>query len=625
MSSTPSSFPSTPPVNSTVRRLPPPPDKLATLIDKSKSINQILQIHAFLLRHNLNLNYHPILNFKLQRSYASLNRLDNAITLFNQTPSPNVFLYTNIIHYHTLNHLHHQALFYYSQMLLNNVQPNQFTLSSILKSCRISSAKCLHSQAIKFGYESDLYVRTNLLNVYAKAGDVKSADKLFVRMSERSLVSLTAMITSYAKHGELERARELFDELREKDVVCWNVMIDGYAQNGMANESLALFRGMLAAKVRPDEVTVLAVLSACGQIGASDSGRWVHSYIKNNGIQVNVRVGTALIDMYSKCGDLEDARQVFENLDNKDVVAWNSMIMGYAIHGFVQEALQLFNEMLMIGIQPSDITFIGVLTACANSGLVTEGRSFFKSMKENYWIEPKIEHYGCMMNLLGRAGQLEEAYDLVRNMKIKPDTVLWGTLLGACRQHGNVGLAEEVVEFLVENDLANSGTYVLLSNVYAAAGDWDGVGKVRALMKESGIAKEPGCSSIEVNNKIHEFLAGDLRHPNCGEIYTKLEEINGWLKDCGYTPQTETVLHDLEKSQREQSLAVHSEKLALAFGLISTRPGTTLKVVKNLRVCPDCHAVTKLLSKITGRKIVMRDRNRFHHFENGICSCRDYW
>ncbi|XP_015867371.3 pentatricopeptide repeat-containing protein ELI1, chloroplastic [Ziziphus jujuba] len=598
-------------------------DRLAFLIDRSKSINHLLETHAALLRHGF--HNHSILNFKLQRSYASLGRLDYSVALFNRTHNPNVYFWTALINGHVQCGLHDNAILYYTQMLTHGVQPNCFTFSSLLKSCPLEPGKALHSQAIKFGVDSDLYVRTGLVDAYARAGDIWSAQELFNTMPEKSLVSLTTMITCYAKYGELDKALVLFNGMEDRDVVCWNVMIDGYTQHGMPNEALLLFRKMLSAKVKPNEITVLSVLSACGQLGALDSGRWIHTYMENNGIQVNVRVATALIDMYSKCGNLEDARLVFDRIDRKDVVAWNSMIVGYAIHGCSQDTLQLFNEMCRTGYRPTDVTFIGILSACSHAGLVSQGREFFSSMKDEYGIEPKIEHYGCMVNLLSRAGHLEEAYALVKNMNIEADPVLWGTLLGACTLHGNIALGEEIAEFLVSRDLANSGTYILLSNIYAAAGNWEGVARVRSLMKDGGIQKEPGCSSIEVNNKIHEFLAGDRKHPKSKEIYMMLDEINGWLKAYGYTPQTDIVLHDLEERQKEKSLEVHSEKLAIAFGLISTQPGTTIKIVKNLRVCVDCHAVTKLISKITGRKIVMRDRNRFHHFENGSCSCGDYW
>ncbi|KAJ9170617.1 hypothetical protein P3X46_018711 [Hevea brasiliensis] len=601
----------------------PQPEKLAILIEKSKSLNHLHQIHAFLYRHNL--YGHPILNFKLQRSYSSLGRLNYSLALFNQTQNPNCFFYTSIIYSHTIHSLHDQAFFFYAQMLTQDVAPNAFTFSSILKSCPLEPAKMIHAQAIKFGLDSDLYVRTCLIDVYARGSDVVSARKLFDAMPEKSLVSLTAMITCYANYGMVKEARELFDGLQERDLVCWNVMIDGYVQHGLPNEGLMLFRRMLKTGVRPNEVTVVAIISACGHIGALESGRWVHSYIQNNGIEINGHVGTALVDMYSKCGSLKDARLVFERIRNKDVVVWNSMIVGYATHGFSQDAMHLFNEMCRIGYRPTDITFIGILSACGHAGLVSEGWQFFRLMKDEYGIEPKIEHYGCMVNLFGRAGHLKEAYELVKNMEINPDPVLWGTLLGACRLHGNLALGEEIAEFLINQNLANSGTYILLSNIYAAGGNWEGVARMRALLKDSGIEKEPGCSSIEVSNKVHEFFAGDLRHPKTKEIYMMLEEMEGWLKAHGYTPQTEIVLHDLSDVEKEQSLKVHSEKLAIAFGLISTKQGATIKIVKNLRVCADCHAVAKLISKITGRKILMRDRNRFHHFMNGLCSCGDYW
>ncbi|KAJ4953175.1 hypothetical protein NE237_030007 [Protea cynaroides] len=598
-------------------------DRAALLIDKSKTVNQLLQIHAALLRRGL--EHHPILNFKLQRSYSSLGRLDYSRTLFDRTHDPDVFFWTAIIHGHTFHGLHQQALLLYSLMLTHGVEPNAFTFSSILKACSIEPGRALHSQALKFRFDSDVYVRTALLGVYAKVGDVVSARHLFDTMPDRSLVSLTAMITCYAKHGDVDGARLLFDGLEMRDVVCWNVMIDGYTQHGRPNESLDLFRQMLSAKVRPDEVTILSVLSACGQLGALELGRWLHSYIKSNGILVSVNVGTALVDMYCKCGSLEDAHLVFDRIINKDVVAWNTMIVGYSMHGLSQDALELFSSMCTLGIHPTDITFIGVLSACSHGGLVVEGRAFFHSMKDKYGIEPRIEHYGCMVDLLGRAGFLDEAYELVQNMKIEPDSVIWGALLGACRLHGNITLGENIAEFVFANGLANAGTYILLANIYAAAGNWNGVAKIRTMMKDSGVQKEPGCSSIEVDNMVHEFFAGDMKHPNSKEIYLMLEEMNGWLKAHGYTPQTDIVFQDIGEAEKEKILGVHSEKLATAFGLITTGPGTPIKIIKNLRVCTDCHTVTKLISKITGRKIIVRDRNRFHHFVDGSCSCGGYW
>nr|UPT49104.1 pentatricopeptide repeat protein AaPPR191 [Agave angustifolia] len=461
--------------------------------------------------------------------------------------------------------------------------------------------------------------------MYARARDVRSARAVFDAMPERRLVTSTAMITCYAKTGDLESARKMFDEMGERDCVCWNTMIDGYTQHGRPEEALALFRSMLESDARTNEVTVITVLSAVAQLGSLESGKWVHSYIENNKIRFNAQVGTALVDMYSKCGSLKDACLVFDRIRDKDIVAWNSMIAGYAMHGHSREALELFSRLRSTGLRPTDITFIAVLNACSHAGLVGEGREFFSLMEKDYGIEPKIEHYGCMVDLLGRAGLVEEAYELVQSMRIKPDSVLWGSLMGACRLHKKMALAEKIADYLVNSGQANSGTYVLLSNIYAALGNWKEVNRVRSLMKESGVQKEPGCSSIEVDHKVHEFVVSDLSHPKSKEIYSMLDELNELLRARGYVPQTELVLHDLDEAEKERAIGVHSERLAIAFGLISTQPGTTITIVKNLRVCTDCHTVIKLISKITGRKIVVRDRNRFHHFVDGSCSCGNYW
>ncbi|XP_051122876.1 pentatricopeptide repeat-containing protein ELI1, chloroplastic isoform X2 [Andrographis paniculata] len=600
----------------------PQPEKLALIIDKSRSIKQLSKIHGFLIRHGL--ESHPILNFKLQRSYSSLGYIKHSVALFNGTPDPNVYFYTALIQGHVINGLYKQALHFYVQMLVEGIEPNAFTMSTILKACTSEALRALHGHAHKFGFESDVYVRTVLVDLYAKGRDLVSARKLFDTMLEKSLVLYTAMVTGYVKNGDVDEARVLFDGMKDRDVVSWNVIIDGYAQHGRPNEALILFRQMLKAGQKPSEATMVAVLSACGQLGALESGQWIHSYLGYNSSST-ARVGTALIDMYSKCGSLDDARKVFDAIKSKDVVAYNAMIGGYAVHGFSRDALNLFEEMIEVGLDPTDITFISILSACAHAGLVSEGRELFNAMKDVYGVEPKVEHYSCMVNLLGRAGHLEEAYELVWGRSFDSDPVMWGTLLAACRLHRNVALGEKIVDFLHDRGLANSGTYVLLSNMYATAGNWSGVARMRAMMKQSGVPKEPGCSSIEVNNRVHEFRAGEMKHPNMEEIYEMLEQMNRWLKAYGYVSQTEAALHDIEDAEKERSLEVHSEKLALAFGLVSTKPGTTIKIVKNLRVCPDCHAVIKLMSKITRRKIIMRDRNRFHHCANGSCSCGDYW
>ncbi|KAJ6795397.1 putative pentatricopeptide repeat-containing protein ELI1, chloroplastic [Iris pallida] len=608
--------------------LPLTPSAAAALLDSCSSPRHLLQLHAAALRSRIHL--HPIVNFKLQRAYSSFSRHDALLSLLRLTPSPNVFFFSSAISSLSSAGLHRDSLHLFAQMLSLSVGPNAFSFSSALRSCPLPLGRALHSHSSKLSLSSDPYVTTSLIDMYSRGGDIASAAKVFDSAPVKSLVSTTAMITCFARIGELENARKLFDEMGERDSICWNAMIDGYAQHGRPNDALALFRRMLkfgGNSVRPTEVTVVSVLSAVAQLGTLETGKWLHSYVEDrrNRVRFGVRMGTALVDMYSKCGSLEDACAVFEKIVDKDVVAWNSMIGGYAMHGHSRQALEVFDMLKSTGLLPTDITFIGVLNACSHAGLVSEGREFFRAMEDDYGIQPKIEHYGCMVDLLGRAGLVEEAYQLVRNMRIKPDVVLWVSLLAACRLHKKMVLGEKIADFLVSSGQANSGTYILLSNIYAAAGNWEEVNRVRALMKGNGVQKEPGCSLIELDYRSYEFVVGDLSHPKSKEIYAMLEELKGLLKAHGYVPQTELVLHDLEEAEKERAIGVHSEKLAIAFGLISTQPGTTIKIVKNLRVCTDCHTVSKLISKITRRKIIVRDRNRFHHFVDGSCSCGDYW
>ncbi|CAM8950318.1 unnamed protein product [Rhodiola kirilowii] len=363
-----------PPSAANNHHLHPSPTHLATLLDQSNSIRQTLQLHAHLLRHN-HFQNNPILTLKLQRSYSSLNHLSHARTLFNHIDDPNVFLWTSISDSHSERGLRSEAIELYVRMLTQGVEPNAFTFSSLLKCCSFGLAGLVHCQTFKFGLGADLYVMTGLLVVYAKSGDVESA-------------------------------RKVFDKMTERNVVCWNAMVDGFAQHGRPYDALELFQVMLEKGIRANEVTVVSVLNACAQVGALETGRWIHSYIESNNICFNVHVGTALVDMYCKGGSLEDARTVFDKIIKKDIVAWNSMLTGYAMHGYSKEAFNLFNEMRRMRIRPSDITFIGILSACAHAGLVEQGWKYFNSMKAEYAIEPKIQHYGCMVNLIGRAGQL---------------------------------------------------------------------------------------------------------------------------------------------------------------------------------------------------------------------------
>jgi pentatricopeptide repeat protein len=433
------------------------------------------------------------------------------------------------------------------------------------------------------------------------------------------------MIHGYAVSGDVGMAREIFDGTADRDAFSWSSMISAYAKGRRSKEALELWKEMSAARVAPDCITMVSVLSACSDMGALAIGAEVHRFVESNRVEVDVKLGTALVDMYAKCGDIENSLTVFRAMPVKDVLTWSSMIIGLANHGLGHDALSLFSEMVSEGLQPNEITFIGVLIACTHVGLVSDGKKYFSSMSDIHGVAPRIEHYGCMVDLLGRAGHVDEALELIRSMPFEPDAVIWRALLGACRIHKNVEIAEEAMARLRVLDPLADGHYVLLSNIYAQANSWEGVAEMRKTIRRENIQRVPGRSSIEWENTVHEFVSRDRSHPRFGEIYKTLEEMMDRLRQAGYRPMTSLVLQDIDEQSKTQALAEHSEKLAIAFGLLTTPERSTLRITKNLRACEDCHSAIKLISLIYNRKLIVRDRNRFHHFSEGQCSCKDYW
>ncbi|KAJ4951440.1 hypothetical protein NE237_028272 [Protea cynaroides] len=471
----------------------------------------------------------------------------------------------------------------------------------------------------------DLVAWNTMIGGYVKIGDMRIAKELFDQAPVKDLLMYNTVLGGYAKHGEAEVMLRFFDEMPKRDVVSWNSVIGGLVQSKKINEAIALFHQMQIEDLKPNEVTLVAILSACAQVGALDAGRWINSYIDRNGFGLNLLVGTALVDMYSKCGSLAGAQHVFERMLDRDVVTWNAMIMGFSMNGQSRKALELFYQMGSGNVKPNEVTFIGVLCACTHAGLVDEGQEWFYAMHHELGIAPKIEHYGCMVDLLGRAGLLKQAYEFIQAMPLTPHHGVWGALLGACKIHGNVELAEHAIRHLIELDPEDGGYLAIMSNIYANAGRWDDVAKVRKLMKEKGSLKLRGCSSIEVDSEIHEFGVKDTIHPRAKEIYKMIDEMSEQLRIAGHVANTNEVFFDVEEEEKEKALFFHSEKLAIAFGLIATNKGATLRIVKNLRVCVDCHSAIKIISRIFDREIVVRDRSRFHHFKKGSCSCGDYW
>lgn len=527
------------------------------------------------------------------------------------------------------NELFDEALRLFDEMKDTNVEPDQMVLSTILSACgrtrNIHYGKAVHEYLIEKNVFIHLHLRSALVTMYASCGCMDLARQLYDQMEPKNLVVSTAMLTGFSRVGQVNEARSIFDKIVEKDLVCWSAMISGYSESDKPQEALRLFMELQTLKIKPDQVTMLSVISACGNLGVLNQGKWIHGYIDRNEFRGAVSINNALIDMYAKCGSLECAREVFENMGKRNVITWTTMINAFAMHGDAKSALDYFQRMKVENIQPNAVTFVGLLYACSHVGLVEEGKGIFKSMVDDYGIIPKHEHYGCMVDLLGRAKCLREALELVESMPLAPNVIIWGSLVAACRVHRDPKLGEFAARKLLQMEPDHDGALVLLSNIYAKERRWEDVREIRRQMKEKGIFKERGCSRIELNNKVHEFLVGDRKHELTEKIYEKLEEVVCQLKLVGYKPNTCSVLVDLEEEEKKEVVLWHSEKLALCFGLLNVQKDACIHIVKNLRVCEDCHSFLKLASKVYRKEIVVRDRTRFHLYKDGMCSCKDYW
>ncbi|XAR54528.1 hypothetical protein NMG60_11029692 [Bertholletia excelsa] len=525
--------------------------------------------------------------------YVKLGLLDEAQQLFEKMPERNVVSWTTMIAGYTNAMANDKALELLVLMLREGVIPNMFTLSSVLRACDgLPTLGQLHCIIVKTGLDSDVFVRSALIDIYSK-------------------------------WGEMDNALGVFDEMETGDAIVWNSIIGGFAQNSDGDKALTLFKRMKLAGFWADQSTLTSVLRACTALALLELGRQIHVHVLK--FNQDVTLNNALLDMYCKCGSLEDAHFAFSRMVEKDVISWSTMIIGLAQNGFSSKALELFKSMKSSGIKPNYITMLGVLFACSHAGLVDDGQYYFQSMRKHLGIVPGREHYGCMVDLLGRAGKLDEAVKLINEMECKPDAVTWRTLLGACRIHHNTDLAIYAAKQILNLEPKDAGTYIILSNIYAKCQRWEDVAEVRKAMSDQRVKKEPGCSWIEVNKQIHAFILGDKSHPKMGQISMELNRLILRLKELGYVPDTNFVLQDLEGEQKEHSLSYHSEKLAIVFGMMTLSREHTIRIRKNLRICGDCHVFAKLLAKMEQRYIVIRDPIRYHHFRDGICSCGDYW
>ncbi|CAN6233282.1 unnamed protein product [Urochloa humidicola] len=403
--------------------------------------------------------------------------------------------------------------------------PNDVTLLTVLSACADSPASplarplalSLHGLALK-RFPCHLLLSTCLARFYLASRLPRLALQLFDSMPVRSVVTYNTMISGLMRNGLVDAAFEVFDGMPDPDKVSWTALIDGCVKNGRHDEAIDCFRAMLLDGVKPDYVTLIAVVSACAEVGALGLGMWVHRLVVRQGLERNVRVANSLIDMYARCGKVELASQVFHSMRKRTVVSWNSMIVGFAANGQCTDAIELFEEMRRQGFRPDAVTLTGVLTACSHAGLTDQGLRYYDLMTTEHGVASRMEHYGCVVDLLGRAGRLDEAMRVVETMPMRPNEVVLGALLAGCRMHGDLDMAEQLMQHLLELDPGGDANYVLLSNIYAAVGKWDGAGKVRSLMKARGLKKRPGYSAVEIDGDVHEFVSGDRSHPQAEEI-----------------------------------------------------------------------------------------------------------
>ncbi|KAL7229741.1 hypothetical protein ACSBR2_008281 [Camellia fascicularis] len=572
--------------------------------------------------------------------------LGSAKKVFDIMPERNAVTWTLMITRYSQLGQPKDAIELFIDMVASGFIPDRFTFSSTISACAelelLSLGQQLHSLVVKSRLILDVCVGCSLVDMYVKCavdGSMVNSRKVFDRMPDHNVTCWTATITGYvqsgghdkeaielycrmikgqacgnlsdpaageqiytnavkhglasvncvgnslismyARSGRMEDARKAFDILFEKNLVSYNTIVDGYAKNLDSNEAFELF-----------------------------------NEIEDTGIEV---------DAFTYAKNIEAALQVFTDIEDRTVISWTSIVRGLAKHGFATGALKMFQEMLKTGIKPNEVTYIAVLSACSHVGMINEGWKHFNAMYEEHGISPRMEHYACMVDLLGRSGFLEEAIQFINLMPFMADALVWRTLLGACQGYGNTEVGKHAAKMIIKQEPNDPAAYILLSNLYASSGQLDEVVRIRKNMKERNLVKEAGCSWIVTENRVYKFHVGDTSHPQAREIYEELDQLSFKIKELGYVPNTNFVLHDVEEEQKEQYLFQHSEKIAVAFGLISTSKSKPIRVFKNLRVCGDCHTAMKYISIATGREIVLRDSNKFHHFKGGACSCNDYW
>ena len=598
-------------------------------------------------------------------AFAKSGSVEDLGNVFDQMPERDLVSFDTMIAGSSGNGHPRKALEVFIRMLREGFEPSDYTFVSLLQASSqlldLRLGKQIHGRVVSGNLAGNVFIWNGLTNLYAKCGDIDRARWMFDSLVNKNVVSWNIMISGYLINGEPKKCIDLFREMQmagikpdqvslsdvisayfqtrcideaiktfndvtEKDKICWTSMIVNCAQNGREEDALFLFVKMLGENVTPDSFTISTVVSSCAKLASLFQGQAIHAKAILMGVDDDLLVSSALIHMYSKCGVTSDACLVFEMMPNRNVVSWTAIIGGYAQNGQDLQALAFYERMLEENMKPDNVTLIGVLSACVHANLIEKGQEYFDSISKNHGMTPTLDHYACMICLLGRSGHIDKALDLVRSMPYEPNSLIWSTLLSVCAMKNDTKTAEMAAEHLFKLDPFNAGPYIILSNMYASFGRWKDVASIRSLMKINNVKKFPAYSWIEIDNMVHKFVSEDRSHPETDKIYEELKILVRKVQEAGFTPDRNFVLHDIGEKEKIESICYHSEKLALVFGLIKKPQGwIPIRIMKNIRVCVDCHQFMKFVSKVTGRSIILRDLNRFHHLGEGTCSCKDYW
>ncbi|KAH6558019.1 hypothetical protein KP509_1Z081600 [Ceratopteris richardii] len=558
-------------------------------------LGQCKRVHAYILSSRVECSL--ALTNTIINMYAKCGSINYAFHVFSMMVKRDVVSWNVMIMAYVEANLIKEALALLENMQKESVTPSQSTHVSLLKGC------------IQLGdVELGMLVHACIMENFSQVGDFLYGN----------------LVAMYAKCNNLEDAHNILNHMDKPDVVSWTLLIAGYIKIGKGKEALILFQKMKKGGVEPDEVAFINSLKACGGIGALQYGKRIHEDINKSRYHISGTMKNALIEMYIKCGSLKDASDVFASREEQDILSWNLIISGYGQQGKGKQALQYFTQMQEEGMKPDATTFLAVLFACKYAGLVEKGYHYLDFMKREYAIEPAMDHYACMVDILCRAGHIDEAEDFITKMEVKPGAVVWMSLLRGCRCLGQVEIAKHAYTQIIKLNPTLPGAYSTLANIFVTAGMWNDLVKIREEMDSFQFPKQAECTYIEIENEIYMFSMVDRGHSKMKEIQMALSRLSHMMEEAGYQ-FTMNKMDSMAGDMKEDCSTEHSERLAVAFGLINTSPGTPLRITKNLRICGDCHAAFRFISDSEGREIFARDSSGFHHFKNGTCSCGDYW